>query len=129
MSKVTLCPSSSHSRRDCRNTARTSRRRENLLRKWLIASLITLPLAASCAKAQDAASDIKPDHWAYAAVEDLAKKGLIKGYPPDGKFLGGRTLSRYEMATIIKRILDRMDEIVKQPKPGGTVGQEDIDKL
>src|SRR5207253_2536341 len=65
----------------------------------------------------------------YAAVEDLAKKGLIKGYPPDGKFLGGRTLTRYEMATIIKRVLDRMDEIVRQQKPGGGVSQEDIDKL
>jgi hypothetical protein len=73
--------------------------------------------------------DIKPDHWAYTTVEDLAKKGLIKGYPPDGKFLGGRTLSRYEMATIIKRILDRMDVIVKQQKPGPGITQEDFDKL
>ncbi len=79
--------------------------------------------------AQDAPSDIKPDHWAYAAVEDLAKKGLIKGYPPDGKFLGGRTLTRYEMATILKRILDRMDDVVKSPKPGSVVSQEDFDKL
>ena len=79
-------------------------------------------------RAQDAPADVKPNHWAYEAVSDLAKKGLIKGYPPDGRFLGGRTLTRYEMAAIIKRILDRMDDIVKnQPKPG--VSQEDFDKL
>ena len=83
----------------------------------------------AASRAQSVPSDVKPDHWAYAAVEDLAKKGLIKGYPPDGKFLGGRTLTRYEMATIIKRILDRMDEIVKQQKPGNGVTQEDFDKL
>src|SRR3954453_613968 len=87
----------------------------------------SLPVTAVCA--QDTPPDIKPDHWAYAAVEDLAKKGLIKGYPPDGRFLGGRTLTRYEMATIIKRILDRMDDIVKQAKPGPGITQEDIDKL
>jgi hypothetical protein len=85
--------------------------------------------APPAATAQDTPPDIKPDHWAYAAVEDLAKNGLIKGYPPDGKFLGGRTLTRYEMATIIKRILDRLDDIVKQQKPGNGITQEDFDKL
>src|SRR5437764_1447244 len=94
----------------------------------LIALVATAPLLAVGARAQDVPSDVKPDHWAYAAVEDLAKKGLIKGYPPDGKFLGGRTLTRYEMATIIKRVIDRMDEIIKnQPKTGPS--QEDFDKL
>lgn len=33
------------------------------------------------------------------------------------------------MATIVKRILGRMDEIVKQQKPGNGVAQEDFDKL
>jgi hypothetical protein len=84
---------------------------------------------STIASAQDIPSDVKPDHWAYEAVSDLAKNGLIKGYPPDGKFLGGRTLTRYEMATIIKRILDRMDDIVKQQKPGNGITQEDFDKL
>src|SRR3978361_2357696 len=87
-----------------------------------------LSCGALSARAQDVPSDIKPDHWAYAAVEDLAKKGLIKGYPPDGRFLGNRTLTRYEMATIIKRILDRMDEVVKQ-QPAGGVTQADLDSL
>ena len=98
----------------------------NVIGGSLVAALL---LCGRLAIAQDSPADVKPDHWAYAAVEDLAKKGLIKGYPPDGKFLGGRTLTRYEMATIIKRILDRMDEIVKQQKPGNGVSQEDIDKL
>jgi polyhydroxyalkanoate synthesis regulator phasin len=93
----------------------------------LIATVAALPLLAGAVRAQQTPPDVKPDHWAYAAVEDLAKKGLIKGYPPDGRFLGGRTLTRYEMATIIKRILDRMDDLVKQAKPGVT--QEDFDKL
>ncbi len=52
--------------------------------------------------------DIKPDHWAYESVEKLAEKGLVLGYP-DGKFLGGRSLSRYEMATIIARIIEMIE--------------------
>jgi hypothetical protein len=95
----------------------------------LMALLAATSLLGGGARAQDVPSDVKPDHWAYEAVSDLAKKGLIKGYPPDGKFLGGRTLTRYEMATIIKRILDRMDDIVKQQKPGNGITQEDFDKL
>ena len=88
-----------------------------------ISALATIAMGA---KAQDTPPDVKPDHWAYEAVSDLAKKGLIKGYPPDGRFLGGRTLTRYEMATIIKRVLDRMDEIVKSPKG---VSQDDFNTL
>src|SRR6476659_8813436 len=95
----------------------------------MFALLAASPTLLSAARAQDAPSDVKPDHWAYAGVQDLAKKGLIKGYPPDGKFLGGRTLTRYEMATILKRVLDRMDDLVKQQKPGNGVTQEDFDKL
>lgn len=50
--------------------------------------------------------DVPPGHWAYSAVNDLAKRGLILGYPPTGDFLGGRTVTRYELAVIVKRILD-----------------------
>lgn len=52
--------------------------------------------------------DVPPDHWAYDAVIDLANKGYVLGYP-DGRFIGNRSLTRYEFATIIKRILDNVD--------------------
>jgi hypothetical protein len=32
--------------------------------------------------------DVPPDHWAYKAVDDLRKKGILRGYP-DGRFRGG----------------------------------------
>ena len=70
-------------------------------------------LASASILAQDVAKDVPTTHWAYDAVQDLAKKGLIKGYPPDGNFIGKRALTRYEMATVIERVLDRMDDIVK----------------
>jgi hypothetical protein len=51
-------------------------------------------------------SDVKPGHWAYEAVSKLAAKGIIEGYP-DGKFKGGKSLTRYEMAMIIARLIEK----------------------
>lgn len=75
-----------------------------------VSSALAIPVLA-----QEVPADLPSTHWAYDAVADLAKKNLIKGYPPDGKFLGNRQMTRYEFATILKRLLDRMDEIVKKP--------------
>ena len=36
--------------------------------------------------------DVPENHWAYDYVEDLAKKGLLVGYP-DGEFKGDRTFA------------------------------------
>jgi hypothetical protein len=95
---------------------------------------LALPLIAVSAGAQ-APTDVPKDHWAYSAVEDLASKGLIKGYPPEGKFFGGRTVTRYEMATIIQRVLGRVDELLtkkadKGDNPGVTPAQlDEVKKL
>lgn len=58
--------------------------------------------------------DVSPGHWSYEAVRDLAEKGIVLGYP-DGQFLGDRALTRYEMATIIQRILRQMDSMHAAP--------------
>src|SRR5437868_1028661 len=77
-------------------------------------------LAGRAPSIAQVALDIPKDHWAYAAVNDLAAMGLIKGYPPDGKFLGDRTLTRYEMATIVQRVLQRVDDLSsKRPETAG----------
>ena len=53
--------------------------------------------------------DVPQSHWAYEAINDLASKGLVEGYPPKGDFLGKRTITRYEMAVIIQRILKYLE--------------------
>jgi hypothetical protein len=50
-------------------------------------------------------SDVPTSSWAYDAVKRLANEGLIKGYP-NGKFIGSRPLTRYEMAVLIDRADD-----------------------
>ncbi len=46
--------------------------------------------------------DVAANHWAYEAVSDLSRRGLVEGYP-DGTFGGDRLLTRYEFAQIVYR--------------------------
>lgn len=48
--------------------------------------------------------DVGANHWAYEAVSDLSRRGLVEGYP-DGTFGGDRLLTRYEFAQIVYRAI------------------------
>ena len=48
--------------------------------------------------------DVSANHWAYEAVSDLSRRGLVEGYP-DGTFGGDRLLTRYEFAQIVYRAI------------------------
>lgn len=50
--------------------------------------------------------DVPQNHWAFEAVDDLARRGLIIGYE-DGLFKGDRTLTRYEFAEVVHRAIQR----------------------
>ena len=50
--------------------------------------------------------DIAKNHWAYEAVEELTKQGLLEGYP-DGTFGGDRMMTRYEFAEIVYRAMQK----------------------
>ena len=50
--------------------------------------------------------DIEKNHWAYEAVEELAKQGLLEGYP-DGTFGGDRMMTRYEFAEVVYRAMQK----------------------
>lgn len=77
-----------------------------MISRWLVFLLFLGTIGHHHAKAQ--VRDVPPDHWAYQAVNELAARGWVLGYP-DGRFLGTATLTRYEMATIIKRVIDRLE--------------------
>ena len=53
-------------------------------------------------------SDVTPDDWAYQAVAELAKEGIINGYP-EGYFKGQHNITRYEMAQILAKALAHKD--------------------
>jgi hypothetical protein len=66
-------------------------------------------------------SDVKASHWAYDAISKLAAKGYIEGYK-DGTFKGEKNLTRYEVAMVISRLIDRF-------KGMGGVSPEDLRTL
>ncbi|MBV9850945.1 MAG: S-layer homology domain-containing protein [Armatimonadetes bacterium] len=78
--------------------------------------------------------DVPANHWAYQAVQDLADKGYVKGYP-DGRFLGKRDLTRYEFATVIDRIVQTVNDLntkvgaIPTTPTGTPVTQDDLNKI
>jgi len=57
--------------------------------------------------------DVASNHWAYEAVSDLSRRGLVEGYP-DGTFGGDRLLTRYEFAQIVYRALQNGVQVDEQ---------------
>ena len=77
----------------------------------VLAALILLMFAGvASAKSFD---DVPRSHWAYDAVEYLASKGLVEGYP-DGTFQGDKLMTRYELAMIVARAYAKMEQMPGQ---------------
>lgn len=57
--------------------------------------------------------DVPSNHWAYEAVSDLSRRGLVEGYP-DGTFGGDRLLTRYEFAEIVYRAIQNGVQVNEQ---------------
>jgi hypothetical protein len=79
------------------------------MKRWLIA-VAGLSLMANFALAQ--MDDVPPGHWAYQAIEELVRAGIIEGYP-DGTFRPNRTLTRAEFAQAIARAYRNIDERIR----------------
>lgn len=53
-------------------------------------------------------TDVPANHWAYSAVNKLVASGIAEGYP-DGSFRGKNNLTRYEIAIVVSRILNKIE--------------------
>lgn len=73
--------------------------------------------------AQTIFPDVPPRHWAQTSVEEVTKLGLLVGFP-DGNFHGDETLTRYQLAMILARVLDLVDAKLLQALP-----EEELDGL
>lgn len=65
-------------------------------------------LAAPCA-ASEHFEDVPTDHWAAEAVDLLAGAGIVQGYP-DRTFQGDKTVTRYELAVALERMVHFIQE-------------------
>ena len=57
--------------------------------------------------------DVPSNHWAYEAVSDLSRRGLVEGYP-DGTFGGDHMMTRYEFAQIVYRAIQNGVQVNEQ---------------
>jgi hypothetical protein len=71
---------------------------------YVLGLAVAVAIAGPTFAAAGSFPDVPPDHWAYDAVNDLQEKGIIHGYPT-GYFDGKKTLTRYEFAVAIDRML------------------------
>ncbi|HOD39128.1 MAG TPA: S-layer homology domain-containing protein, partial [Candidatus Wallbacteria bacterium] len=77
------------------------------MKKSLLVLVMAVFMAASFGSAfAGPFSDVPKSHWAYEAVNNLAAKGLLEGYA-DGKFKGAKAMTRYEMALMVARLIDK----------------------
>ena len=98
--------------------------RRTPLKIWtaaLAGSLVVLGgMTAQTAHAQAAPFlDTPTNHWAYEAVQNLAAKKIIIGYP-DGTYGGRRPMTRYEFAVAIDRLLRTLADMNSPTPPPGT---------
>ena len=80
--------------------------------KKTLVSALTVALVAGAASTTFAAanpfSDVPSDHWAYDAVAQLAKDGVIDGYG-DSTYRGDNQITRYEMAQLVARAMAKQE--------------------
>lgn len=68
--------------------------------------LLTGSLNGTALAAEGSLADVPKEHWSYAAIDMLVQDGIVEGNP-DGTFEGGRTMTRYEMAAIVARAVEK----------------------
>ncbi len=83
------------------------------------------------ALAQENFPDAQENHWAFEALSNMKKAGLLVGYP-DGLFRGGRPASRYEMAVALHAVYQHLKNLadgmqakitaLESKIPGGNTG-------
>jgi hypothetical protein len=59
--------------------------------------------------AENPFTTVPATHWAYPAVTQLVKAGLIDGYK-DGDFRGDHAITRYEMASLVAKAMTHVDK-------------------
>src|SRR5271157_2252125 len=77
--------------------------------KYALGAVLTTAMVIP-AFAQDNFPDVPDNHWAYEALKNMKKDGLLVGYP-DGLFRGARPASRYELAVAIHATYQRLKSL------------------
>ena len=87
------------------------------MRKLIMVTTLVFTLGIGCAAfaAANPFSDVPANHWAYKAILDLQKNGVIDGYG-DGSFKGDKVITRYEMSQIVAKAMNHLDKADENSK-------------
>lgn len=98
------------------------------MKKTAYLLVIAVLLCAAPVFAQGPFNDVPTDHWAYDAVNQLQKDGIIIGYP-DGTFGGKRAMSRYEFAVAIARLAAKIPPVTEQAQQPAGVSRSEVESM
>ena len=79
------------------------------LKTSVATAVFALGLAAPAFAAPLSFPDVPANHWAKDAVETLAAKHIVEGYP-DGTYKGDRATTRWELAMVVARLLKQIED-------------------
>jgi len=68
-------------------------------------------------------NDVPAGHWAAKSVATVKRLGLLEGYP-DGTFRGSQPVTRYELATILARLVEK--GAIPTAAPAGSAGASGV---
>jgi len=89
--------------------------------------VIAFVLATAVASANPF-SDVPFSHWAYDAVNKLAAKNLIQGYP-DGTYKGEKPVTRYALAMVVGKMLANVEQMLEKGVGTNLVTKSDLQTL
>jgi hypothetical protein len=90
----------------------------------LVAALVLTSVVASA----NPFSDVPFSHWAYDAVNKLAAKGILQGYP-DGTFKGNKAVTRYALAMVTAKMLANVEQMLESGIGTNLVTKSDLQTL
>jgi predicted HicB family RNase H-like nuclease len=95
--------------------------------KKLVLGLVLSLLMVSAVSANPF-SDVPFSHWAYDAVNKLAAKGILAGYP-DGTFKGRKAVTRYALAMVTAKMLANVEQMLESGIGTNLVTKADLATL
>lgn len=87
-----------------------------MLRSLLVIALVLC--AANIVAAAEPFKDVPANHWAYQSIQKAVEAKVIQGY--EGLFHGKRNVTRYQLAEVVGKMLDKCGGA---PAAGGDAGQ------
>ena len=90
--------------------------------------LVAVMVLSAVAASANPFSDVPFSHWSYDAVNKLAAKGILQGYP-DGTFKGNKTVTRYALAMVTAKMLANVEQMLESGIGTNLVTKADLQTL